>query len=112
VLAITGTNGKTTTTAMTGAAGRARRPRVAVAGNIGPTMLDTLTALAARRDLPAGLGAGAVQLPARRRRAGGPLGFEPSAATVLNLTQDHLDWHGGMAAYAAAKARVFGQHRR
>ncbi|MFM2450853.1 MAG: hypothetical protein RIS44_3303, partial [Pseudomonadota bacterium] len=36
-------------------------------------------------------------------------GFEPSSATVLNLTQDHLDWHGDMAAYAAAKARVFGK---
>jgi UDP-N-acetylmuramoylalanine--D-glutamate ligase len=33
-----------------------------------------------------------------------------AAAAVLNLTQDHLDWHGSMAAYAAAKARIFGQH--
>jgi UDP-N-acetylmuramoylalanine--D-glutamate ligase len=36
-------------------------------------------------------------------------GFEPSAAVVLNLTQDHLDWHGDMKSYAAAKARIFGQ---
>ena len=36
-------------------------------------------------------------------------GFEPTAATVLNITQDHLDWHGSMQAYAAAKARIFGQ---
>ena len=36
-------------------------------------------------------------------------GFEPTAATVLNVTQDHLDWHGSMSAYAAAKARIFGQ---
>ncbi|MEY2892903.1 MAG: hypothetical protein RJA98_2811 [Pseudomonadota bacterium] len=35
-------------------------------------------------------------------------GFEPDAATVLNITQDHLDWHGSMAAYAGAKARIFG----
>ena len=34
--------------------------------------------------------------------------FNPSAATVLNVTQDHLDWHGTMAAYAAAKARIYG----
>jgi len=34
--------------------------------------------------------------------------FEPSAATVLNITQDHLDWHGNMAAYAAAKEKIFG----
>ncbi|HJV69165.1 Mur ligase family protein [Ideonella sp.] len=39
----------------------------------------------------------------------GVQGFEPSAATVLNVTQDHLDWHGDMAAYAAAKARIFGR---
>jgi UDP-N-acetylmuramoylalanine--D-glutamate ligase len=36
-------------------------------------------------------------------------GFEPTAATVLNLTQDHLDWHGNMAAYGKAKARIFGE---
>jgi UDP-N-acetylmuramoylalanine--D-glutamate ligase len=35
--------------------------------------------------------------------------FEPTAAAVLNLTQDHLDWHGSMASYGAAKARIFGQ---
>jgi UDP-N-acetylmuramoylalanine--D-glutamate ligase len=35
--------------------------------------------------------------------------FEPTAATVLNLTQDHLDWHGGMDGYGAAKARIFGK---
>jgi UDP-N-acetylmuramoylalanine--D-glutamate ligase len=37
-------------------------------------------------------------------------GFEPTAATVLNISQDHLDWHGSMAAYAAAKTRIFGKH--
>ena len=36
-------------------------------------------------------------------------GFEPTAATVLNLSQDHLDWHGSMAAYGQAKARIFGK---
>ena len=40
---------------------------------------------------------------------GGEGGFEPTAATVLNITQDHLDWHGSIDAYAAAKARIFGQ---
>jgi UDP-N-acetylmuramoylalanine--D-glutamate ligase len=39
----------------------------------------------------------------------GPDGFEPTAATVLNLTQDHLDWHGSMAHYTQAKFRVWGQ---
>ena len=36
-------------------------------------------------------------------------GFEPTAAAVLNITQDHLDWHGSMAEYAGAKARIFGE---
>jgi UDP-N-acetylmuramoylalanine--D-glutamate ligase len=36
-------------------------------------------------------------------------GFDPAAAVVLNLSQDHLDWHGTMAEYAAAKARIYGQ---
>jgi UDP-N-acetylmuramoylalanine--D-glutamate ligase len=36
-------------------------------------------------------------------------GFDPTAAVVLNVTQDHLDWHGSMAAYTAAKARVYGR---
>lgn len=40
----------------------------------------------------------------------GVKGFEPSAAAVLNVTQDHLDWHGTMDAYAAAKARIHGQN--
>jgi UDP-N-acetylmuramoylalanine--D-glutamate ligase len=38
----------------------------------------------------------------------GVQGFEPHAATVLNISQDHLDWHGSMPAYVAAKQRVFG----
>ncbi len=39
----------------------------------------------------------------------GVQGFEPSAAAVLNITQDHLDWHGDMPAYARAKGRIFGE---
>lgn len=39
-------------------------------------------------------------------------GFEPTAAAVLNISQDHLDWHGSMAAYAQAKARIFGAQAR
>ena len=40
----------------------------------------------------------------------GVKGFEPSAGAVLNITQDHLDWHGDMPAYARAKGRIFGEH--
>jgi UDP-N-acetylmuramoylalanine--D-glutamate ligase len=100
VLAITGTNGKTTVTSLLGQLVQRAGKTVAVAGNIGPTLLDTLAAHMRRANPAAGLGAGAVQLPARRRE-----GFEPTAAVVLNVTQDHLDWHGDMDAYAAAKAK-------
>jgi UDP-N-acetylmuramoylalanine--D-glutamate ligase len=104
LLAVTGTNGKTTTTAMTkGLVERAGRSVVA-AGNIGPTMLDTLT-----RVLDEGMLPQVWVLELSSFQLDGVRGFEPSAATVLNLTQDHLDWHGDMTAYAAAKARVFGE---
>jgi len=209
VLAITGTNGKTTTTAMTALLVARCGLRVAMAGNIGPTMLDTLadaldrepapqaesgqaglaptdtaidglpvgeaTALTdeAPVELPAGLpddlpdgvmdevAHGAAQdvsadvaeaalqaasaaAPAEASRPDdddaaplqlappppaapvfevlpevwvlelssfqldGVQGFVPSAAAVLNITQDHLDWHGDMDAYALAKAHVYG----
>ena len=39
----------------------------------------------------------------------GSQSFESKAATILNISQDHLDWHGDMAAYGAAKARIYGQ---
>ena len=105
VLAVTGTNGKTTTTALTALlVERAGRSAVA-AGNISPTMLDTLMQRLDDDALPQvwALELSSFQLD-------GVLGFTPHAAAVLNLTQDHLDWHGDMAAYAAAKQRIFGEH--
>jgi len=183
VLAITGTNGKTTTTAMTAQLIERTGKRVAVAGNIGPTMLQTLadalalepvreaapepepepvddTSLSELPELPE---LPEVELedivdlqtldgaPANEPLADEPLvddeaaplvelappppalpvfevlpevwvlelssfqldgvaQFEPDAGAVLNITQDHLDWHGSMAHYSAAKSRVFGRH--
>jgi len=183
VLAITGTNGKTTTTAMTAQLIARTGKRVAVAGNIGPTMLQTLadalalepvreaapepepepvddTSLSELPELPE---LPEVELedivdlqtldgaPANEPLADEPLvddeaaplvelappppalpvfevlpevwvlelssfqldgvaQFEPDAGAVLNITQDHLDWHGSMAHYSAAKSRVFGRH--
>ena len=103
VLAITGTNGKTTVTALTGQLVERAGKTVAVAGNIGPTLLDTLAARIDAQDLP-----DVWVLELSSFQLDGVQGFEPTAATVLNLTQDHLDWHGDMPAYAAAKARIFG----
>ena len=105
VLAITGTNGKTTVTALTGQLVERAGKTVAVAGNIGPTLLDTLAARIDADTLP-----DVWVLELSSFQLDGVQGFEPTAATVLNLTQDHLDWHGDMPAYAAAKARIFGAH--
>lgn len=107
VLAITGTNGKTTVTSLTGQLVERSGKTVAVAGNIGPTLLDTLAGHIDAGTLPEVwvLELSSFQLDGAN---GGDGGFEPTAATVLNITQDHLDWHGDMAAYAAAKARIFG----
>ena len=104
VLAITGTNGKTTVTSLTGQLVARAGKTVAVAGNIGPSLLDTLSAHMDADSLPE-----VWVLELSSFQLDGVQGFEPTAATVLNLSQDHLDWHGGMAQYAAAKARIFGQ---
>ncbi len=105
VLAVTGTNGKTTVTALTGQLVARAGKSVAVAGNIGPTLLDTLTQRLDADTLPE-----VWVLELSSFQLDNIQGFEPTAAAVLNLTQDHLDWHGDMAAYAAAKARIFGTH--
>ena len=104
VIAITGTNGKTTVTSLTGQLVERSGKTVAVAGNIGPTLLDTLS-----EHLDAGTLPEVWVLELSSFQLDGVTGFEPTAATVLNVTQDHLDWHGDMAAYAAAKARIFGE---
>lgn len=167
VLAITGTNGKTTTTSLTGQLLSRAGMRVAVAGNIGPAMLDVLAdaaddeqksapsqihvCISATDSInevavasPANEADTPVVAPGANANANanadapdaepevstsslpqvwvlelssfqldgvriGPTGFEPTAGTVLNVTQDHLDWHGSMAHYAAAKNRVYGQ---
>jgi len=196
LLAITGTNGKTTVTSLTGQLVARAGKTVKVAGNIGPTLLDTLSEAMAQAEVDAqvleqqereaqeaeqaeaarlaaeacladaapaqtddvvtveedaessgdartlqaaqpeeggeeqddeeGDAALVLQAPTRLSAMARVLpqvwvlelssfqldsseGFEPTAATVLNVTQDHLDWHGSMKAYADAKARVFGQ---
>ncbi len=210
VLAITGTNGKTTTTSMTALLVERAGRRVAMAGNIGPTLLGTLSDaldkepmpqpkddpemvadaavevdpaeeaivdLAVEAVAPATEDSTAIAQPAEVEEAptaevllapvdasaveeaapvddrtaletvaelldeqplpikppppkpaefevlpqvwvlelssfqlDGVQGFEPSAGAVLNITQDHLDWHGDMPAYARAKGRIFGEH--
>jgi len=191
VVAITGTNGKTTTTSLTAKLIERAGLRVGLAGNIGPTLLDTLRVAleqeptplladdtGAQVDEPVALpeavaletslapslemvdddapdadgGTESIEdddvvtgeaatapltddndaplidlvppppaaptfavlpeawvLELSSFQLDGVSNFEPDAAVVLNITQDHLDWHGSMAAYAAAKARIFGK---
>ncbi|MDD5027970.1 MAG: UDP-N-acetylmuramoyl-L-alanine--D-glutamate ligase [Rhodoferax sp.] len=104
VLAVTGTNGKTTVTSLTGQLVERAGKTVAVAGNIGPTLLDTLAQRLAADALPE-----VWVLELSSFQLDGVHGFEPTAAAVLNITQDHLDWHGSMAAYAQTKSSIFGQ---
>ncbi len=104
VLAVTGTNGKTTVTALAGQLVERAGKTVAVAGNIGPTLLDTLGDKMDAGALPQ---VWVIELSSFQLETPGD--FEPTAAAVLNVTQDHLDWHGNMDAYAQAKARVFGK---
>jgi UDP-N-acetylmuramoylalanine--D-glutamate ligase len=104
VLAVTGTNGKTTVTSLTGQLVSRAGKTVALAGNIGPSLLDTLSLHLDASTLPE---VWAIELSSFQLE--GEAGFEATAATVLNLSQDHLDWHGTMSSYAAAKAFIFGQ---
>jgi len=104
VLAVTGTNGKTTVTSLTGQLVSRAGKTVAVAGNIGPALLDTLTAHLEADALPE---VWVIELSSFQ--LDGDKTFEPTAGVVLNLSQDHLDWHGSMVAYAQAKTAIFGK---
>ncbi len=107
VLAVTGTNGKTTTTALTGQLCERAGKKVAVAGNISPAALDKLMSCLDIADQIVDmpdvwvLELSSFQLVYTHT-------LNATAATVLNITQDHLDWHGDMQAYAQAKSRIFG----
>jgi UDP-N-acetylmuramoylalanine--D-glutamate ligase len=105
VLAITGTNGKTTVTTLTGKLVACANMSVAVAGNIGPSLLDTLGSKMNSADLPE-----VWVLELSSFQLNDASGFEPTAGVVLNVTQDHLDWHGDMTSYIEAKSHVYGSH--
>ena len=99
VLAVTGTNGKSTVTALTGHLLRSAGIDCEVAGNISPPVLDALMA----RDKPPA--AWVLELSSYQLETTWTL--NAAAATMLNLSEDHLDRYGGLADYGAAKARIF-----
>ena len=102
VLAITGTNGKTTTTALTGHLLRATGKAVGVAGNISPAALAALMAAQDANALPQ---IWVLELSSFQLETTATL--NPAAATVLNVSDDHLDRYAGLDEYAAVKARNF-----
>jgi UDP-N-acetylmuramoylalanine--D-glutamate ligase len=102
VIAITGTNGKTTTTALTGHLCRAAGRVTGVAGNISPAALTALMACQDEGKLPE---IWVLELSSFQLETLDSLGAD--AATVLNISDDHLDRYIDLDDYAAAKARVF-----
>ena len=100
VLAVTGTNGKSTVTALTGHLLRAAGIDAEAAGNIGPPVLD---ALMQRQKKPPAVWV--IELSSYQLETTWSL--EPEAAALLNLSEDHLDRYSGLAEYAGAKARIF-----
>ncbi|MBU3599811.1 UDP-N-acetylmuramoyl-L-alanine--D-glutamate ligase [Polynucleobacter sp. 30F-ANTBAC] len=100
IIAITGTNGKTTTTALTGLLCERAGMAVAVAGNISPAALDKLLDI---EDLPH---VWVLELSSFQLQH--TYSLNADAATILNISQDHFDWHGDMNHYVMAKAKIFG----
>jgi len=103
VIAITGTNGKTTVTSLTGLLCKRAGLSVMVAGNISPAALDRLHDAMVNDQLPQ---VWVLELSSFQLHT--TFSLQADVATVLNVTQDHLDWHGDMSAYADDKARIFG----
>ncbi len=98
VVAITGTNGKTTVTALIGELLQGAGKKVFVGGNIGTSLFDYLLN-------PVGVDVVVLELSSFQLEDAGD--FRADIAILLNITPDHLDRHGSMAEYAAAKMRIF-----
>ena len=98
VVAITGTNGKTTVTALIGDLLQCAGKKVFVGGNIGTSLFDYLAQ-------PEDVDVLVLELSSFQLEAAGP--FKADVAILLNVTPDHLDRHGSMAGYVAAKMKIF-----
>ena len=101
MIGITGSNGKSSVTAMAGAMCRAAGVKTVVAGNIGLPVLDAL----AEGEQTGYPDVYVLELSSFQLETTATL--QLAAATMLNLSQDHLDRYDSMAEYAAAKQRIF-----
>jgi len=97
--AVTGTNGKTTTTTLLGLLLQAKDSRAVAVGNIGLPAADALVGVE-RQDSPLAIEVSAFQLVACEH-------FKPHVAAIINLTPDHLNWFGTLEAYYKAKTLVY-----
>ncbi len=102
IFAITGTNGKTTTTALTGECFRLSGRRTFVAGNIGLPLSAIVSEVSAGDAVVAELSSFQLE---------GVVHFRPRVSAILNITPDHLDRHGTFAAYREAKAKIFARQK-
>jgi UDP-N-acetylmuramoylalanine--D-glutamate ligase len=96
-LAVTGTNGKTTTTSLLASMLAEGGITSVAAGNIGLPLIDAVSSV------PAG---GAIAVEVSSFQLATSDSFAPKVAVLLNIAEDHTDWHGSIDAYAAAKARI------
>ncbi|BCJ86075.1 UDP-N-acetylmuramoyl-L-alanine--D-glutamate ligase [Effusibacillus dendaii] len=98
IIGITGSNGKTTTTSLTGEILQAAGLRPVVAGNIGTALSEIVETVEADQWLVAELSSFQLQ---------GTIQFRPWIGALLNIYNAHLDYHGTMESYIAAKSRLF-----
>ncbi|MBS4026705.1 MAG: UDP-N-acetylmuramoyl-L-alanine--D-glutamate ligase [Clostridia bacterium] len=98
VVAITGTNGKTTTTVLTGEILKDGHREVVVGGNIGVTILEQMNQINSKSVVVAEVSSFQLEITAS---------FKPNVAAILNITPDHLDRHLTFANYVEAKSKIF-----
>lgn len=98
IIAVTGTNGKTTTTTLLGEMMKTRFSEVVVGGNIGTALSQEVRHVSPEGRVVAEISSFQLE---------GVLAFHPHIAVMLNLTPDHIDRHGSFAGYGAAKEKIF-----
>jgi UDP-N-acetylmuramoylalanine--D-glutamate ligase len=100
VIGVTGSHGKTTTTSLIGAILQAANPRTRVGGNIGRSLLPEVATISPGEPV-------VLELSSFQLEDLAAVGRSPHIALFLNLSANHLDRHGSMEAYLAAKMRIF-----
>ncbi|NTW00186.1 MAG: UDP-N-acetylmuramoyl-L-alanine--D-glutamate ligase [Oscillochloris sp.] len=100
ILGVTGTKGKTTTSLMLAAMLREAFPDTVAAGNLRVSALEALDTITAQTPV-------VLELSSFQLERLGAVGLSPRYSLITNLSADHINWHGSMAAYARAKAQIF-----